>query len=259
MTRDEWAHSHNPTAMLHFLHTKGSDRKLRLFACACCRSIWHLITDERSRHAVEVAEHFADGRATDDELSDANHVAGQLAEAIYGEAHKRAEAHATALALHEADWVHGAWECAIHAMAGTAAGADASDTNPDTLKHTARSAVLAAVHAASPIHFEETTEPDMDARDRAEREQEVIQADLIRDIFGYPTRKPVPFDPAWRTDTAVALANGIYEQQAFDRMPILADALQDAGCEDEVVLAHCRADGRHVRGCWVLDLVLGYE
>jgi hypothetical protein len=258
MTRDEWAQSRNPAAMLHFLHTKGSDRKLRLFACACCRNSWHLITDERSRHAVEVAERYADGRATDDELSDAYDEAYRLAEAIYEDVHKRAETHVAPLNLNPTDWVHGAWECAIHTMAAAGAAAGASGA-PELLKETARTAVLAAVHAASPIHFEETTEPDMEVRGRAEHEHEAIQADLIRDVFGYPTRKPVPFDSAWRTDTAVALAKGIYEQQAFDRMPILADALQDAGCEDDSVLAHCRAAERHVRGCWVLDLVLGYE
>ena len=79
---------------------------------------------------------------------------------------------------------------------------------------------------------------------------------FIRDIFGNPFR-PVAFDPAWLTSTAVALAEGIYADRAFDRLPILADALQDAGCDDADILDHCRGDGPHVRGCWVVDLVLG--
>jgi hypothetical protein len=82
------------------------------------------------------------------------------------------------------------------------------------------------------------------------------QAALLRDIFGNPFR-PAALDPAWRTGTVLALARGIYEDRAFDRMPILADALQDAGCTDEDVLGHCRGPGPHVRGCWVVDLVLG--
>ncbi|AWM42539.1 hypothetical protein C1280_36235 [Gemmata obscuriglobus] len=84
------------------------------------------------------------------------------------------------------------------------------------------------------------------------------QANLLRDIFGNPFR-PVTFSPSWRTGTAVALASGMYESRDFSAMPILADALQDAGCDRAEVLEHCQRDGPHVRGCWVADLVLGRE
>jgi hypothetical protein len=80
----------------------------------------------------------------------------------------------------------------------------------------------------------------------------------LRDLFGNPFG-PVAFDPRWRTADAVGLTRGIYEERAFDRLPLLADALMDAGCADEQVLSHCRSDGPHVRGCWVVDLVLGKE
>ena len=84
-----------------------------------------------------------------------------------------------------------------------------------------------------------------------------LQADFLRDIFGNPFR-PIVADANWLTSTVVSLARGIYEDRAFDRMPILADALQDAGCDSEDVLNHCRdANQVHVRGCWVVDLVLG--
>jgi hypothetical protein len=83
-----------------------------------------------------------------------------------------------------------------------------------------------------------------------------LVCDLIRDIFGNPFR-PVAFDPSWRTSTAVALARQMYESRDFSAMPILADALEEAGCDSPDVLAHCRGDGPHVRGCWVVDLVLG--
>jgi hypothetical protein len=87
--------------------------------------------------------------------------------------------------------------------------------------------------------------------------EDVPLAALVRDIFGNPFR-PVTFSPDWRTSTAIALAKGMYDSRDFAAMPILADALQDAGCDNDDVLNHCRdANGVHVRGCWVVDLVLG--
>ncbi|MDY3553649.1 hypothetical protein R5W24_002753 [Gemmata sp. JC717] len=83
-------------------------------------------------------------------------------------------------------------------------------------------------------------------------------AALLRDIFGNPFR-PVAFSPLWRTDTAVAIAAQMYESRDFSAMPILADALQDAGCDSDDILSHCRGGELHVRGCWVVDLVLGKE
>jgi hypothetical protein len=90
---------------------------------------------------------------------------------------------------------------------------------------------------------------------------------LLREVFGNPfavrrRRKTDPrrwwmFDPSWRTDTAVSLAKQMYGSRDFGAMPILADALQDAGCDNDDILSHCREPGEHVRGCWVLDLVLG--
>ena len=79
---------------------------------------------------------------------------------------------------------------------------------------------------------------------------------VLRDVAGNPFRT-VDFSPEWRTSTAAAVARGMYESRDFSAMPILADALQDAGCEDAEVLDHCRGPGPHVRGCWVVDLVLG--
>jgi hypothetical protein len=84
------------------------------------------------------------------------------------------------------------------------------------------------------------------------------QPGLLREVFGNPFR-PVPFDPSWRSPAAVALASAMYESRAFDRMPETADALMDAGCDDEQVLGHCRGAGPHVRGCWMVDLILGRD
>jgi hypothetical protein len=82
------------------------------------------------------------------------------------------------------------------------------------------------------------------------------QADLIREIFGNPFR-PITLGSAWRTSNVVALAEAIYQDRAFERMPILADALEDAGCDRQDVLQHCRSGESHVLGCWVVDAVLG--
>ncbi|MBL8793522.1 MAG: hypothetical protein JNM56_06440 [Planctomycetia bacterium] len=78
----------------------------------------------------------------------------------------------------------------------------------------------------------------------------------MREVCGNPFR-PVKVDPAWLTSTVVLLAQAIYDERAFDRLPILADALEDAGCDHADILNHCRSEGPHVRGCWALDLVLG--
>ncbi|MCU0705490.1 MAG: hypothetical protein MUF18_16070 [Fimbriiglobus sp.] len=96
---------------------------------------------------------------------------------------------------------------------------------------------------------------EIQAEGVSERER-LLQCDLLRCIFGNPFR-PVSFDPAWITETAVALAAGIYADRALDRLPILADALEDAGCDHPDVLSHCRGPGAHARGCWVVDGVLG--
>jgi hypothetical protein len=90
-----------------------------------------------------------------------------------------------------------------------------------------------------------------------EKEEET-QTELLRCVAGNPFR-PVTFSPEWRTSTAVTLAQQMYESRDFSPMRILADALQDAGCDNEDILNHCRGEGPHVRGCWVVDLVLGKE
>jgi hypothetical protein len=95
-------------------------------------------------------------------------------------------------------------------------------------------------------------------RYEARRAEIADQAALFRDIFGNPFRS-ITFSPAWRTDTAVALARQTYDSRDFSAMPILADALQDAGCDNNDILDHCRGSGPHVRGCWVVDRVLEKE
>jgi hypothetical protein len=143
-------------------------------------------------------------------------------------------------------------------------GPDLDAVWPNEAKHDVLEALM-AVTAKAPLDatmawshatlaFAATSRPDSDAGISAEEPQQVI---LARDILGNPFR-PVAFDPDWRTSTALALAKQMYDSRDFSAMPILADALQDAGCENDDVLTHCRdANGVHVRGCWVVDLVLG--
>jgi hypothetical protein len=92
------------------------------------------------------------------------------------------------------------------------------------------------------------------------RTEWAVQSVLLRDIFGNPFRSSPPFPQpvlAWNDSTIKRIAQGIYDERAFDRLPILADALLDAGCDDEELIRHCRSDGPHVRGCWAVDLILG--
>ena len=91
---------------------------------------------------------------------------------------------------------------------------------------------------------------------RTEREKYIRH--LLNEISSSQAN-PVTFDPRWRTSDVVGLARAIYDDRAFERMPILSDALMDAGCENEEIIGHCRGDGPHVRGCWVVDLILGKE
>jgi len=83
-----------------------------------------------------------------------------------------------------------------------------------------------------------------------------VSCNLLRCVFGNPFQKPA-FNKKWRSESVTALATGIYEERAFDRLPILADALEEAGCDEPTMLSHLRGSGPHCRGCWVLDLALG--
>jgi hypothetical protein len=83
-------------------------------------------------------------------------------------------------------------------------------------------------------------------------------AAVVRDVFGNPFRAALDLGP-WRSATALGLARSIYDERAFDRLPILGDALEEAGCPDRTILDHCRGPGPHVRGCWVVDRLLGKE
>jgi hypothetical protein len=224
MTEVKWLASQEALAMLRSLGKKASGRKLRLFAAACVRRqrIWDLLADERSREAVELAERYADRQATRKELQAAEQQA-------------RAAAHSLAR------YTGGPLSDYAAAYAALAATEAAAYTAP-----------RAASQAA---YFVESLN-----RRGAERSQtRASPADLLREVFGNPFR-PVRVAPtwlAWDGGTVPKLAQAIYDERAFDRLPVLADALEEAGCTDRDLLSHCRRPAEHVRGCWAVDLLLG--
>jgi hypothetical protein len=205
--------------MLDSLRGKASERKLRLFAAACCRRVWHLLTDDRSREAVEVAERYADGHVNCDWLVAASDGARQV---------KKERARRSPLALMPAPS-----ERAVNA---------AFDVTRDTGMSAATNTLCEAARAVSVRDTNDCDEGEL-------REQ----AAFLRCIFSEP-RRPVGVEPSHLTAAVVRLAQTIYEQREFQCMHELADALEYAGCTDAEILDHCRGPGPHARGCWVLDL-----
>jgi hypothetical protein len=225
MTEADWDTCTSPEAMLAFLRGTGkaSDRKLRLFAVACCRRFFRW-TSEAFQGQLDVAERYADGRATRGELKSVRQAAARVAFQIRANNYDRdflgniyeAEAVAAAAALPWPWWL------------------------PFT-RHYAAVAASAAAATAS-LCGGGSGEPE-------------AQAGLLRDIVGNPFR-PAALDPAWRTPQVVALAQAIYDERAFERLTDLADLLEKAGCHDADLLGHLRGPGPHTRGCWVCDLLL---
>jgi hypothetical protein len=121
-----------------------------------------------------------------------------------------------------------------------------------------RAAANAACAAGHALSSQGASENEVAAAYNAES---AAQTALVRDLFGNPFRH-VPLDPAWlawQDRTILKLAQAVYEERAFDRLPVLADALEEAGCTNADILNHLRGPGHHVSGCWVLDLLLGKE
>jgi hypothetical protein len=277
VTEEEWLICTDLTPMLTFLRGKVSDRKLRLFACACCRRVWHLMTDERSRRAVETAERSADGLANDRELHQAvlaadraayraNRVvreantARQAANVAGAAVDRMAVKRSTPAAQRALEEAERAEQRAVERADRLAARAAGTKTT----REAARSAVLCVRAAWYTCRGGSGSEVSLDQAASAaaiaagERDQEQnAQCDLLRCISGNPFRL-VRADPSWQTPNAVTLARTMYESHDFTAMPLLADLLEEAGCP-AAVSEHCRSPGPHARGCWVVDLVLGQE
>jgi hypothetical protein len=234
MTEQEWSVAVESNTMLRFLceqsnivRRKAGRRKLRLFGCACCWKMSDQMTDARSRAAVEVAERLADGRASASEGDDARGRAHQAvisviwtSEELARERLGRDQRRAAQAAYMVLENQYGNF-----AWAGLAWACDEGDP----------------------------------AGHRAYLDEQREQAATLRCIFGPLLFRRIAVDPAWTTVTVKQLAQSIYNDRGFERMPILADALEEAGCTNVDILAHCREPGPHARGCWVVDLLLGKE
>jgi hypothetical protein len=225
MTEDQWLTSTEPQAMLAFLRDTGnlSDRKARLFACAAVRRVWHLLTDERSRRAVEVAERYADGAADWPELDTAESLAEEVSHLA------RQQAFPTAVS-------------AAEAAEGTAFRR------------------LVVEFASGSVLLALGTSGGVEARH---------QCSLLRCTFDPLPFRPTPPIPAsvlqWHEGLVRRLAEEAYEDRQLpsghldpDRLAILADAVEEAGGDAEMV-AHLRQVGPHVRGCFVVDFLTDRE
>jgi hypothetical protein len=226
-----WQAGTDVGAMITYVEGKVSDRKLRLFACACVRRYWGLLHYPRPREAVEMAERLAEGKASDAEI-------------------ETMRQHAEMSAINAPMFEQPAY------MAAAATLADAAIEAARTTQELCRQqAVREAAYEVIPGQDEARINAEASALEcRA-------QASLLREIVGNPFR-PVAIEPSWLSigsGAAGSMAQLIDEEQRFVELPYLSDALMDAGCSEEALLSHLRHPAGHVRGCWALDALLGRE
>jgi hypothetical protein len=241
-------------------------RKRRLFHCACCRRIWRLIPDV-VQQTIDVAERFADGVASDAARREAMAKVEAVGKTY---AHRRMPGWSALLAVGGAVrlFTDSPYCCTSFVMdfdTWPFLNIDDDDGGFSFPADCARNALMLTEDAAvlrdayirwrspHPRLFAEDGLPVEGTHWYAELQ---AQCNLLRDIFGNPFR-PVAVDPSWKTANVIGIAQAIYDERRFGELPILADALEDAGCANADVLGHCRQPGEHVRGCWVVDLILG--
>jgi hypothetical protein len=293
-TEAAWQACGDPAPMLHFLRDKGTARRWRLFAVACCRRIDHLITDERSRQAVAVAARYAEGAAGGEELEIARAVAQEARdEAMRAEYKAEAEEDFCMTPRYAAFGLRlFAAEAARSAVSRDPCKTDAEPGSFDAeYWRPSHEWAVAALHdqifAGMSTHDHdgwqsEAVKASVKLIELAERR---AHCEILRDLFGEylgpPGDKsawlpggeslqeswcvlpsPVSFDSGrewmtWNGGFIPKLARAIYERERFDSLSNLADALEEAGCTDPTILNHLRDSGPHLRGCWVLDLLMG--
>lgn len=240
-----WQSCGDTDQMLRWLIESGkaTDRKLRLFGCACCRRVWPLLVDERLRHTVEVAELLADGLADE---SDWNEACAAARVALSNMILRKRQVAALVLRLGERDLRN-------------AAGPIAREVALAFARHQATDFELLLPYDLTEGRRQWAPKLDLHAYDRLSFQEEHHLCTLLRDIF-HPFRKgAINSEMPWRDEKVERIAQELCMERDFmpERMGLLADALEKTGCNDEEVLAHCRAGGVHVLGCWVLDLILG--
>jgi len=234
MTEAEWLACKDPQPMLEFLRGKVSDRKLRLFAVACAYFLWDLL-NESSRQLITALERYADGAASKEDLQSAEEGARAAFLADLATPCTPALTFQAAQAILSLQ-AHTIERGAICSMLN-----DAQRLRGKVAREIARKGTWTK---------QERT---------AIASEQQRQSALIRDILGPLPFRRIALDSSWLTATVTSLATAIYQERAFDRLPILADALEDAGCSNQEVLGHLRGGGEHCRGCWPLDLVLRKE
>jgi hypothetical protein len=215
-------------------------RLLYLMAAAVFRTMQRLVPQRRWRRVLDVVEAYADGEATFDQLFNAQEA---------GSVNDSQLPAANAAAAH-----------CIHMLSDDYKVLEGVDFVSDAAGYLG--AVAAGVLKADKglgLTMAVWKEP---AFQDAKRAHERRLCALIRDIFGNPYRPPPAIDPAWLVwngGRIPTMARAMYASKRFRDLPILADALEDAGCADEALLAHCRGPGPHVRGCWAVDAILAKE
>jgi len=221
MTEKEWLECADPSLMLQFMRGRVSDRKLRLFAVGYCRCIWPLLTDSRAQQAVAAGEEFADQRITKTELE-------TVWEALFNTKQT------------PADWAVLDATAVIPLRSGTIVSFDWEAAWSIARRH--------------PRGMPEMVPSGL---------KEVDISDLLRDVVGNPFH-PLVLESSWLTPTVTTLAQAAYDERKLpaglldpDRLGVLSDALEDAGCSDPAIIDHLRSPGPHVRGCHVVDTLLG--
>jgi hypothetical protein len=243
MTERQWLRSRTVGTLLHRLPEGVSDRQLLLFACACARRFWGHLSDPRSRGAVEATEEYAEGRASRRAVREA------LAAALDAERAVRKDFRYP--------------ECnPAYVAAAVAHLPDFTDQGRERVNAHLAYVTWAAVRAAGFLPASAPCEGIGDLRALAEAvraDEARAQIALLRDVAAGVFRPVVP-EPSWlrwKDGCVGRIARHVYDERCFADLPILADALLDAGCDDEALLTHLRGGGPHVRGCWALDLLLG--
>jgi hypothetical protein len=251
--------------LIKFLELGGTQscRKLRLFGVACLQRLEPFIHDQRIPQIVRIAEAYADGSVSSKGLRNAHGRSGTLVKKLDGLS--PASSKIACILCHAAvgaNWV----SCSNQSF----------HTNETMNRfvpggyHAAAAGYVSSCAASAMFYaiyegidaFEQNRRKTEGLATGAEwiwENEEKEQTSLLHDIFGNPFR-PVAIDPdwlAWNHGTVPKLAQTIYDDRRFDLLPILADALQDAGCTNDEILQHCHSPGAHVRGCWVIDLLLG--